>query len=235
MRFFDWALDALRQPSTPGQDVLSDNGRNLSSVLYAICQDEQQKRNLQSWIKALTPMDVVDFEFPSDPTGRVLATLVERNKQKISLAAASDGTLRFLAFLAALLRPHPSSFYFFEELENGLHPTQIGLLPDLIENQVKDKRIQVVATTHSPELLGRLSKQSLKQASLVYRLQDQSDAQIVRVLDMPDAERLISKYETANLFSSGWFESTALYMQPDPDDKQFTPKPSRSRKSGARQ
>jgi predicted ATPase len=54
MRFFDWSLDALRQPSTSGQDELSDNGRNLSSVLYAICQDEQQKRNLQSWIKTLT-------------------------------------------------------------------------------------------------------------------------------------------------------------------------------------
>ena len=33
MRFFDWSLDAIRQPSLPGQDVLSDNGRNLSSVL----------------------------------------------------------------------------------------------------------------------------------------------------------------------------------------------------------
>ena len=235
MRFFDWSLDALRQPSTPGQVVLSDNGRNLSSVLYAICQDEQQKRNLQSWINNLTPMDVVEFEFPGDPTGKVLATLVERNKQKVSLAAASDGTLRFLAFLAALLRPHPSSFYFFEELENGLHPTQVGLLLDLIENQAKDKNIQVAATTHSPELLGRLSKESLEHASLVYRLPDQSDAQIIRVLDMPDADRLISKYEAADLFSSGWFESTALYMQPDPDDKEFASKTSRSRTSGARQ
>jgi predicted ATPase len=230
MRFFDWSLDALRQPSMPGQDVLSDNGRNLSSVLYAICQDEQQKRNLLSWIKTLTPMDVVDFEFPADPIGRVLATLVERNDQKISLAAASDGTLRFLAFLAALLGPHPSSFYFFEELENGLHPTRVGLLLDLIENQVKDKGIQVVVTTHSPELLGRLSKESLENASLVYRPPDQSDAQIIRVIEMPDAERLIRKYKATELFSSGWFESTALYMQPDPDDKQFTPKPSRSRK-----
>jgi predicted ATPase len=230
MRFFDWSLDALRQPSMPGQDILSDNGRNLSSVLYAICQDEQQKRNLLSWIKTLTPMDVVDFEFPADPIGRVLATLVERNDQKISLAAASDGTLRFLAFLAALLGPHPSSFYFFEELENGLHPTRVGLLLDLIENQVKDKGIQVVVTTHSPELLGRLSKESLENASLVYRPPDQSDAQIIRVIEMPDAERLIRKYKATELFSSGWFESTALYMQPDPDDKQFTPKPSRSRK-----
>jgi hypothetical protein len=70
----------------------------------------------------------------------------------------------------------------------------------------------------------------LENASLVYRPPDQSDAQIIRVIEMPDAERLIRKYKATELFSSGWFESTALYMQPDPDDKQFTPKPSRSRK-----
>jgi predicted ATPase len=140
----------MRQPSLPGQDVLSDNGRNLSSVLYAICQDGQSKRNLLSWVRALTPMDAADFEFPADPTGRVLATLIERNKQKTTLASASDGTLRFLAYLAAFLGPHPSSFYFFEELENGIHPTRLGLLLDLIENQVKHKNAQVVATTAFP-------------------------------------------------------------------------------------
>jgi len=166
-RFFDWSLDALRQPSLRGQNVLGDNGRNLSSVLFAICEDKQQKHNLLTWIQELTPMDAVDLEFESDPAGRILATLVERNKQKTSLASASDGTLRFLAFLAAFLGPHPSDFYFFEELENGIHPTRLNLLLDLIENQVKNKNIQVVATTHSPQLLGQLSKEYLEHAQLI--------------------------------------------------------------------
>ena len=132
-------------------------------------------------------MDAVDFEFPTDPSGKILATLVERNKQKTTLASASDGTLRFLAVLAAFLGPNPSSFYFFEELENGIHPSRLGLLLDLIENQVKEKGIQVVATTHSPELLARLSKSSLEHASLVYRSPDGPDARIIRVLDLPEA------------------------------------------------
>jgi predicted ATPase len=231
-RFFDWSIDAIRQPSHPGQDALSDNGRNLSSVLYAICQDEQGKRNLLSWIDELTPMDPVDFEFPTDPTGRVLATLVERNKQKITLASASDGTLRFLAFLAAFLGPHPSSFLFFEELENGVHPTRLSLLLDLVENQVKNKNIQVVATTHSPQLLGRMSKDSLENASLIYRLDKEPDARIIRVIDMPDAKRLIRKYRAADLLASGWFEDTAHYMQPEPANEP-SPQPVR-RKSRAR-
>ena len=120
-------------------------------------------------------MDVVDFEFSADPAGRVLATVTERNKQKTTLGSASDGTLRFLAFLASFLGPDTPSFYFFEELENGIHPTRLNLLLDLIENQVTTKNIQVVATTHSPQLLGCLSKESLEHASLVYRLPDEPE------------------------------------------------------------
>jgi len=194
----------------------------------------QGKQNLLTWIQELTPMDVVDFEFPADPAGRILATLVERNKQRTTLASASDGTLRFLAFLAALLGPHRSVFYFFEELENGIHPSRLNLLLDLIENQAKNKNIQVVATTHSPQLLGHLGKEPLEHAQLIYRLPDERDARIIRVVDMPDARRLIAKYRMPDLFASGWLESTARYMQPDPDDGRTVHKAVRPRKSGAR-
>jgi predicted ATPase len=231
-RFFDWSLDALRQPCLAGQDMLSDNGRNLSSVLDAICRDKASKRSLLSWIQELTPMDAVDFEFPTDPSGKILATLVERNRQRTTLASASDGTLRFLAVLAAFLGPNPSSFYFFEELENGIHPSRLGLLLDLIENQVKEKGIQVVATTHSPELLARLSKPALEHASLVYRAPEGPAARIIPVLEMPEALRLLKNQKAAALFSSGWFETTAHFSEPEDNGsarKRHGPKRARER------
>ncbi len=103
-----------------------------------------------------------------------------------------------------------------------------------IENQVKNKNIQVVATTHSPQLLGRLSKDSLENASLIYRLEKEPDARIIRVLDMPDARRLIKKQRLADLFASGWFEDTAYYMQPETDGQPTSSKPVRPRKARAR-
>jgi AAA domain, putative AbiEii toxin, Type IV TA system len=160
-------------------------------------------------------MDAVDFDFPVDTSGKILATLVERNKQKTTLASASDGTLRFLGFLAAFLGPNPSSFYFFEELENGIHPSRLNLLLDLIETQVKEKGIQVVATTHSPELLARLSKPALEHASLVYRSPEGPEARIIRVLELPEARRLLRNQKTAALFSAGWFETTAHFNEPE--------------------
>ncbi len=166
MRFLDPAPDAMKTPSLPGQDILSDRGENLSSVLQSICESPQMKQAILSWIQELTPLDVVDFEFVPDQTGKILVTLVESDGQKTSAYSASDGTLRFLAMLAAMLGTKPARFYFFEELENGIHPTRLHLLLQLIEHKVSGGAIQVVATSHSPQLLGFLSEKSRADAAL---------------------------------------------------------------------
>ena len=97
-----------------------------------------------------TPMDVNDVLLDADPAGRISLRLVEKGGQSSSAVSASDGTLRFLAILAALFGPEPASFYFIEELENGIHPTRLSLLVDLIEHQSKRHGVQIVATSHSP-------------------------------------------------------------------------------------
>ena len=61
--------------------------------------------------------------------------------------SASDGTLRFLAILAALLGTDPARLYFFEEIDNGIHPSRLRLLLDLIEGQTAKGGTQVVTTT----------------------------------------------------------------------------------------
>lgn len=169
MRFLDLSPDAMRIPSLPGQPILGDRGERLSSALLSICQDDAKKRTLLEWLRTLTPLDVVDFDFPQDFAGRVLVHLVEKGGRKISAHSASDGTLCFLAMIAALLDPGASRLYFIEELENGIHPTRLHLLVQLVEQQCRDGRVQVVATTHSPMLLGFLSAASRKDALLVYR------------------------------------------------------------------
>jgi predicted ATPase len=215
MKFLDLEPERIRQPSFPGQNVLGDRGENLSSVLFEICQDPQRKEALLEWVQELTPMDAKDFEFPSDFTGKVLLTLVEGNGQRISAYSASDGTLRFLAMLAALLGSEPAQFYFFEELDNGIHPTRLHLLLQLIEQKVSEGKIQMVATTHSPQLLRLLSPESLEFASLTYRLSKHPDAKIQRILDIPDARRLIEKEDLARLHESGWLEDAMAFLEPE--------------------
>lgn len=213
MRFLDFSLDAMRLPSLSGQTTLGDRGENLSSVLQAIYEDAGRRASLIEWMRELTPMDVLDFAFPADQTGRVLVTLQERDGAEISAYSASDGTLRFLSVLAALLGPEPAHLYVFEELENGLHPARLHLLIDLIEKRVAGGDLQIVATTHSSQLLRLLSPHSLGSAALVYRLADQSEAQIQQLGDLPaEALHVIKQKDVGVLLASGWFENVASFM-----------------------
>ncbi len=218
MRFLDLSPEAMRMPSFPGRP-LDDRGENLSSVLHTICEDVKRKETLIEWIQELTPMDCVDFEFSTDQIGRVLVTLVEQNGQKISAYSASDGTLRFLGLLAAMLVPEPARLYFFEELENGIHPTRLHLLLQMIEQTVSEGNIQVIASTHSSQLLGLVSRNTLEDATLIYRLPDSPDGRIKRILDIPDAKRIIEeRQDPAHLHASGWLENAMYFL----DDSEVT-------------
>jgi hypothetical protein len=158
-------------------------------------------------------MDVDDFDFDQDAAGRLLLSLKERNGRIISAVSASDGTLRFLAILAALFGPAGASFYFIEELETGIHPTRLGLLIDLIETQTRHRKIQVVATSHSPLLLQFLSENSLQNASIVYRLPDHPEAEIKRIVEIPDACRVIKEQGVSLLHASSWFEDALGFAE----------------------
>jgi hypothetical protein len=205
-RFLDPSPAQMRIPSQPGLTMLGDRGENLSSVLAAVCDDSTRKEVILEWVRKLTPMDVNDLLFDTDAAGRISLRLVEKDGRSVSAMSASDGTLRFLAILAALFGPEPSSFYFIEELENGIHPTRLSLLVDLVEHQSKRRGIQIVATSHSPQLLQFLSEESLTNTSLVYRLPNHPDARIKPILEIRNALRVIKEQPVWVLHASSWFE-----------------------------
>ena len=129
------------------------------------------------------------------------------------------GTLRFLAMIAALLGTQPARFYFFEELENGIHPTRLNLLLALIEQKVAQGNIQMVATSHSPQLLGFLGAKARESASLCYRLANQPEARIRRIMDIPEAARVLTGHDLARLHASGWLEDAVAFAE----DRKTTP------------
>ena len=220
LQFLDLVPDAMRRPSNPGQNILGDRGENLSSVLQAICENPTRKIAVLEWLKALTPMDATDLEFVTDITGKILLVLIEANGQKIPIISASDGTLRFLATIAALFNESDDlpnfSCYFLEELDNGLHPTRLHLLIELLETRVKQTNLQIIATTHSSQLLRLLSYETLQNTSLTYRLENQPDAKIKRIFDIsPETETLIKEQSLARLHESGWLENIMEFSQED--------------------
>ena len=215
-RFLDPTPDLMRKPAFPGQKVLGDSGENLPTVLQEICADEGRKDVLSEWVRELTPMDIVDFEFPRDPTtGLVQLAIREQNGRMISAYSASDGTLRFLAMLAALLDTDPARLYVFEEIDNGIHPTRLDLLVDLIERQTAKGEVQVVTTTHSPELLSMVNDDTFGNMSVVCRLEDTEDAIVRPVSNLPNAGELRNSQGLGRLLAGGWMETALAFTEGD--------------------
>ena len=214
MRFLDLTPNRMRQPAFPGQIVMGDSGENLSTVLRTICDDSQRKASLIQWTRELTPMDVEDFEFPTDQvTGLVQLVITERSGDKLSAYSISDGTLRFLAMLGALLSKDPALLYFFEEIDNGIHPSRLRVLVELFERQTGKGVTQVVTTSHSPDLLSIVSKKTFDNMSVVYRQEDASDAIIRSVSQIPSAAELREAQGLGRLHASGWMEDALAFTE----------------------
>ena len=214
MRFLDLIPDRMRRPSFPGQTVLGDGGENLPTVLRAICADPDRRRRLIDWVRTLTPMDVEDFRFPVDPvTGLVQLVVLEKGGRTCSAYSVSDGTLRFLAMLAALLADDPARFYFFEEIDNGIHPARQWLLLELIEKQTAAGATQVVTTTHAPGLLTSVSDSTFENTSVVCRPEASTDAIIRPVAGLPDAGKLRTSQGLGRLLAGGWMEDVIAFTE----------------------
>jgi len=67
----------------------------------------------------------------------------------------SDGTLRFLLLVAALLTPRPPQLMVLNEPETSLHPDLLPALGRLIEHYAKEQ--QIIVVTHSACLVEQLS------------------------------------------------------------------------------
>ena len=217
IRFLELSPARMREPSIPGATTLGDYGQNLPTVLDAICADPQRERTLMSWLQELTPMDVKGFEFPRDPSGRVHLQIVERNGRKVSAYSASDGTLRFLGILAALLNSNEGGLYFFEEIDNGIHPNRLWLLVDFIERQTAKGGVQVITTTHSPALLSWIRDEAFENTSVVYRDEYWADSVIRPIVGLYDLRELRKSVTLGELHTEGWIEHAMKTSEGDSD------------------
>ena len=215
MRFWDLSPELMRHSAYPGTP-LGDRGENLPAVLEDVCADSQLQSTLVSWLQALTPMDVSKLDFWRDPTTQVHLTLCESNGRKISADSASDGTLRFLAMLTVLLGKDPPKLCFFEEIDAGIHAARQWLLLKLIETQAAKRGIQIVTTTHSPEMLTYANDRTFEHVSVVCRTEDANDAVIRPVAGLYNSRELRkSRGGIGALLAEGWMETAVAFAHND--------------------
>ena len=71
----------------------------------------------------------------------------------------SDGSLRFICLVTALLQPEPPATLIIDEPELGLHPDAINIAAELIN--AASKNMQVIIATQSPTLVDHFAVQDI--------------------------------------------------------------------------
>ena len=173
--------------------TLRRNAENLSAVLGRLAETEEHRDQLLDMTRNLSEAQVSDLATVSSPLGDVMATISERiggSERDISARLMSDGTLRFLAVAAAMLDPEPvgadaERLLVVEELENGLHPSQVALLIDRLKSAASKRPFTTLATTHSPAILDSLDGDDHEHIVVVTRDED-GWSRVTRLVDFPD-------------------------------------------------
>ena len=104
----------------------------------------------------------------------------------------SDGSIRFICLVTALLQPNPPSTIIIDEPELGLHPYAITLLGALLRSA--SKRMQVIVSTQSVPLLNEFELDDL----IVVERED--GASVFKRLDAAQFENWLEDYSVGELW-----------------------------------
>jgi predicted ATPase len=159
-RFYDhFRTDAAASPRMPQigthTPVLSHDGADLAAALQTI-REIGDADGLDRAIDDAFPgarvtvgSDSGWFDVEMQQPGLLRA---------LKAAELSDGTLRYLLWIAALLTPRPPGLLVLNEPETSLHPDLLPALGRLIGEAAE--RTQVLVVSHAPPLIDALQQQS---------------------------------------------------------------------------
>ncbi len=166
MQFYRLFPDAMREPRRlMNPHLLAEDGQNLASVLREMIKSDSPylgeiKTSMAQVVPGLNDL-LVD-----QSGGYLVAKLLHGSSDNggpgswFDLSQESDGTVRLLGLLTAFYQDMPNSLIGVEEPELTIHPGALAVLADVMVEA--SSRTQVVATTHSPDLIERLPIESLR-------------------------------------------------------------------------
>jgi predicted ATPase len=127
--------------------ILADDGSDLAAALRSI-QSVDETGALEQAIEDAFPgcrLAVV-----GDATGWQVSLRQPGMLRPMAAGELSDGTVRYLCLVAALLSPRLAELMVFNEPETSLHPSLLAPLGRLIAD--RSEATQIVITTHAREL-----------------------------------------------------------------------------------
>lgn len=208
--FLDPIPAKMREYSFKSDQRLQEDGKNLSSVLYRLWQNQpENQQTILNFIQSLPEQAIDGLDFLSGPRDEVMVRLRETfgdQPRYCEAALLSDGTLRVLAIAAVMLSATEGSLVVIEEIDNGVHPNRAKHLLASIRDIAEQRKLRVLLSTHNPALMDALPDAALNDVVFCFRdLQEgnKGNSRLIRLGDMDDFPSLISQGPLGHLVTAG--------------------------------
>lgn len=130
----------------------------------------------------------------------------QRTATTIDAESASDGTLHLLGVMVAILTAEPESLIVIEEVDKGLHPSRTNLLVKFLNDVGRERRLDIVCTTHNPALLDAFGNEMIAFMSIVHRNEQTGMSEVSLVEDINQLPRILAKGKIGQLSTMGLLE-----------------------------
>lgn len=201
----------------PFAQYLSRNAANLAGMIAALPKDKKEKLEdqLTKYVSSL-PEDEIERVW-AEPIGRfqkdAMLYCVEKwgrtgANTTIDARGMSDGTLRFLGILTALLTRPSGSLVVIEEVDNGLHPSRAKLLLETMKEIGAERSIDILITTHNPALMDELGVEMIPFIQVVHRDPEDGTSKISLLENIKSLPKLLAHGSVGELSTKGEIEKS---------------------------
>ncbi len=220
---------------SPLAERLESDARNIAGVLAGLPAEKQTEIEivLTQYAGQLPERDIRRVfaetvgKFNSDAMLYCEEHWLEKGQpHTIDARGMSDGTLRFLAILTALLTRPSGSLLVIEEVDNGLHPSRAHLLLNMLNTIGSLRNVDVLVTTHNPALLDAMGTAMLQFITVAHRDPRSGHSVLTLLEDIDQLPKLLAQGPIGSLTSRGLIEKTfsgkhKKAAAPDPAQQQF--------------
>lgn len=160
--------------------VLSNDGTDLAAAIQTIIEiGDRQALNdavADAFPGASVTVNNIDGRFE-------IGMYQDGLLRPLKAAELSDGTLRYLLLIAALLTPRPPALLVLNEPETSLHPDLLPALGKLIAHAAT--KSQIVVVSHAARLISALEREPDTNSIVLEKILGATGVTGLRNLDMP--------------------------------------------------
>ncbi len=185
--------------------TLDSKGDNIASFLYFLREKHPKiYRKILKRVQLVLPF-LEDFDVEPDSNDGIMLRWRQKNTENYEFIPGqlSDGGIRYVCLVTALLQPNLPSTLIIDEPELGLHPEAIRLLGELIKNVAS--RTQIIVATQSPLLLDAFEPEDVV---VVSREEGES---VFRRLDPEQLKEWLEEFTLGELWRRNIVEGGTTY------------------------